>query len=569
MSMRRAAFAVLMCGVLAGLSASLSAGQAVERQEPDRRVLRPEPDRRVLIERAPMPPLSIQIEPTDYFRYRGRAVFRLWQDYFLKPGDEVRHVAVVFGNATIEGRVNGDLVVVFGEARLAGTARVDGAVVVVGGTAVIAEGAIIRSDLVVVGGGAETPATFTPGGEHIVIGAPWLGDSMRAFVPYLTRGLLWGRLIVPGIGWVWTVVLIVLIVSVAINALFHQQVGAVADQVTAKPFSAFLVGLLVLLLVGPISVLLAATVVGLVVLPALWAALAAAWIVGKVGVTRVIGRGFSGATSPEPRPIALRSLLIGFVAIMLLYMVPVLGIMTWALTGVFGLGAATQTFLAALRRERPRPPAKAPVPPEPPPVVPPVIEPPAAAAFSDVSPPAPDLPGARAAPAGASFASAVPTDDVAGMPVPPPPTPAPSFAAAGAAAGAIPGDLSLMPRATFLDRFAAFTLDAVLVLIATAMLDLRREDGAFFVLLFVYCVAFWTWKGTTIGGIICNLRVIRTNGQPLRYIDALVRGLSSLFSFAALGLGVLWILRDPERQSWHDKIAGTYVVTVPRSFPLL
>ena len=558
MSMRRIAFVVLVCGALAGLGVSLSADQAADRREQNPRVLVERPD----------VPLSIQIEPTDYFRYRHRAVFRLWQDYFLKDGDDVRHVAVVFGNATIEGRVTGDVVVVFGEARLAGTARVDGAVVVVGGTAVIAEGATVRTDLVVVGGGAKTPATFSPGGEHIIIGAPWLGDSMRAFVPYLTRGLLWGRLVVPSIGWVWMVVLIVLLVSLAINALFHQQVGAVADQVTAKPFSAFLVGLLVLLLFGPISILLAATVVGLVVLPALWAALAAAWIVGKVGVTRVIGRGFTGSTSPESRPIALRSLLIGFAAIMLLYMVPVLGIITWALTGVFGLGAATQTFLAALRRERPKPPKKAPVPPAPSePDVPSVVEPPAAAAFSDVNPPAPDFPGARAAPAGASFASAVPVDEVAGMPAAPPPTPAPSFAGAGA--GAIQGDLSLMPRATFLDRFAAFTLDAVLVLIATAMLDLRREDGAFFVLLFVYCVAFWTWKGTTIGGIICNLRVIRTNGQPLRYIDALVRGLSSLFSFAALGLGVLWILRDPERQSWHDKIAGTYVVSVPRSFPLL
>jgi len=24
------------------------------------------------------------------------------------------------------------------------------------------------------------------------------------------------------------------------------------------------------------------------------------------------------------------------------------------------------------------------------------------------------------------------------------------------------------------------------------------------------------------------------------------------------------MLRDPERQGWHDKIAGTYVVKVPR-----
>jgi uncharacterized RDD family membrane protein YckC len=71
-----------------------------------------------------------------------------------------------------------------------------------------------------------------------------------------------------------------------------------------------------------------------------------------------------------------------------------------------------------------------------------------------------------------------------------------------------------------------------------------------------------------VGGIICQLRVIRTDGSPLRFVDALVRGLSSIFSFAVLGLGCLWILRDPERQAWHDRIAGTYVVEVPRGWPL-
>jgi uncharacterized RDD family membrane protein YckC len=35
-----------------------------------------------------------------------------------------------------------------------------------------------------------------------------------------------------------------------------------------------------------------------------------------------------------------------------------------------------------------------------------------------------------------------------------------------------------------------------------------------------------------------------------------------------LGLGFLWILKDPDRQAWHDRIAGTYVVKVPRSWPI-
>jgi uncharacterized RDD family membrane protein YckC len=130
-------------------------------------------------------------------------------------------------------------------------------------------------------------------------------------------------------------------------------------------------------------------------------------------------------------------------------------------------------------------------------------------------------------------------------------------------------DLTTFPRATFLDRLAAAVLDVVLVLIGLQVVfDRMRDDGPAPLILFAYFVAFWAWKGTTVGGIICNLRVVRVDGAPLRFVDALVRGLSSLFSIGALGLGFLWILRDPEGQAWHDKIAGTYVVKVPRSFPL-
>ena len=52
------------------------------------------------------------------------------------------------------------------------------------------------------------------------------------------------------------------------------------------------------------------------------------------------------------------------------------------------------------------------------------------------------------------------------------------------------------------------------------------------------------------------------------FVDALVRGLSGMFSIAALGIGCLWMINDPERQTWHDKIAGALVVKVPRDLVL-
>ena len=32
----------------------------------------------------------------------------------------------------------------------------------------------------------------------------------------------------------------------------------------------------------------------------------------------------------------------------------------------------------------------------------------------------------------------------------------------------------------------------------------------------LYHIAFWATKGTTVGGMICNLRVVKLDGQPLR-----------------------------------------------------
>jgi uncharacterized RDD family membrane protein YckC len=129
-------------------------------------------------------------------------------------------------------------------------------------------------------------------------------------------------------------------------------------------------------------------------------------------------------------------------------------------------------------------------------------------------------------------------------------------------------DFSAFPFASFRDRAAAFALDVILVVIASSILDLGHRFGRVLTLLLIYHVAFWAAKSTTVGGIICQLRLVRVSGAPLTFSDALVRGLSSILSLAVLGIGALWILKDPERQSWHDKIAGTYVVKVPKNYPV-
>jgi uncharacterized RDD family membrane protein YckC len=260
---------------------------------------------------------------------------------------------------------------------------------------------------------------------------------------------------------------------------------------------------------------------------------AVAWTLGQVGVARGLGSRLVRQGDPDSRFQSLRSLVIGFAAITLAYMVPVLGLVSWSIVSVISLGTATTMLLGSVRREYPR----APEDPSEPPAVPP--------------PP----------PSGPSGGPAVfdPEPVPAGSAQPPPPIPPPPPPVAGS--------LLAFARAGALDRVVAFAVDCVILAIAVQLFEIW-EDGMFFFLLLAYHIVFWAWQGTTLGGIVVGVRLIRTDGSELRIIDALVRGLSSLLSFAALGIGLFWMLQDPEKQTWHDKIAGTYAVKVPRNYPL-
>src|SRR5207249_11266846 len=103
-------------------------------------------------------------------QYGQREIFRFDQDYQLGSGDAIGEAVVIAGDATIEGRVARDMVVILGTLHLTGTAAIDGSLIVVGGNAVVMPGAVVRSDVIVIGGAIDAPTGFSAGGEHIVIG---------------------------------------------------------------------------------------------------------------------------------------------------------------------------------------------------------------------------------------------------------------------------------------------------------------------------------------------------------------------------------------------------------------
>lgn len=79
-----------------------------------------------------------------------------------------------------------------------------------------------------------------------------------------------------------------------------------------------------------------------------------------------------------------------------------------------------------------------------------------------------------------------------------------------------------------------------------------------------FYTGFWRFGGQTLGMRAWRLRVETADGGRIGIGTGLLRLAASLLSLAAGGLGFLWIVVDPERQAWHDRLSGTRVVLLPK-----
>jgi uncharacterized RDD family membrane protein YckC len=322
------------------------------------------------------------------------------------------------------------------------------------------------------------------------------------------------------------------LVYLAIAVLLPRPVQGCHAVLESKALLAFFVGILGLIGLFLLLLILISSVIGLIIVPFLGCGALAAVLVGKAAVFQFIGlqvfRRFNPATNVQ----TLLALIVGAALITLAYTVPVLGLIVWLVLLPLGLGAAMMAAVAAFRqngrRDNPPPPPGSGE--TPPPLR---VESPGSPTVAHLAPPI--------------IASSTP------------------FTAAECAS---------LPRVGFWLRLLATLLDLLIFLplawlVPFPLFWFAKGPSLFLLAWMVYHVVLWSWKGTTVGGIICRLKVIRTNGQPLDPAVAAIRVLGAVISFVAMGLGFFWAGWSHEKQAWHDKIAGTVIVRLPRGVPLV
>jgi uncharacterized RDD family membrane protein YckC len=135
--------------------------------------------------------------------------------------------------------------------------------------------------------------------------------------------------------------------------------------------------------------------------------------------------------------------------------------------------------------------------------------------------------------------------------------------------GAMPQAGASGPRAGFWIRFAANFLDTVVLLVpylAILVLTIAIGTRVGNLLLLLIAAAYFALleggpSGQTLGKRVCRIRVIDQRvGGPIGPGRGLVRFLGRWVSLLVFGLGYLWMLWDPEKQTWHDRMANAVVV---------
>ena len=125
--------------------------------------------------------------------------------------------------------------------------------------------------------------------------------------------------------------------------------------------------------------------------------------------------------------------------------------------------------------------------------------------------------------------------------------------------------------AGFLIRTIAYLIDAVLVGVVASCAGggklVPASDGMNYqmngtgmLIGAAYFVGAWALFGTTVGMRVFGMRIVMAGGAKLTPVAAVIRFLGLILSFAVILIGVIWVAFDKNKQGWHDKIAGTYVI---------
>ncbi|MDP2913384.1 MAG: hypothetical protein Q8N91_05185 [Candidatus Omnitrophota bacterium] len=251
---------------------------------------------------------------------RGRDIVKIATDIDIPKDMIAGDVVAIGGNVTVSGRVENNVVAIVGSVTLSAGSSVGGQVVVVGGELI------------------QHPAAG--------IGGRITQVYMPRFIPSFTDLL--------GGGWlaVWVTISILALlgflgISILLAALIPDHVGAAVNALERSFIAMLMWGILWMILIVPIAVLLAISIVGIILIPLEIILVVLAMIIGYIASAIYIGKNILLSFKKVPPPFV--DAILGILLLALIGFVPFVGPVIKALFLIAGFGAVLTTRFGTIK----------------------------------------------------------------------------------------------------------------------------------------------------------------------------------------------------------------------------
>ncbi len=233
--------------------------------------------------------------------------------------------------------VVGDVVAIGGDVAIAG--RVENNVVAVGGSVTLKDHSYVGGHVVVVGGEIyKSPSAVVS--ERIT------QIYMPRFIPSITTFMRGGWMAL------WTTISILVLLgfiglAILFTALIPEHIGAVISTLEKSFVSMLLWGMLWAILVVPIAVFLAMSIIGIVLIPLEILLAILALIIGYIASAVFIGKHILASFAKKPPPFV--DAILGIMILFLIGFVPMVGPIVKMLFVTAGFGAVLTTRFGTIK----------------------------------------------------------------------------------------------------------------------------------------------------------------------------------------------------------------------------
>ncbi len=243
------------------------------------------------------------------------------RDLVVEEGQTVNNVAVIGGQITVNGLVEQNVLAIAGSVVLTNKAVVRGQVIVVGGIVARGSGSMVFGDIT-------------------EVNASTLSEAFQSAM----RGELEG----------WSLILniislcffaIILIIAMIMTLLLPRQLTLITGAIEAHCFKSFFWGVLATLMIVPLFMLLAVSIIGIFLIPLAFTAMLLAVIVGFIASGAILGNVIISRIFRGYRKSLVKETLVGLCLLWLLGWLPLyIGMLIKAFAITIGLGGVALTL---------------------------------------------------------------------------------------------------------------------------------------------------------------------------------------------------------------------------------